>query len=45
MKKGLGFEMVVLERINSNLESAFESRAISADMEINTFNGGHDYLV
>jgi hypothetical protein len=30
-----------LERINSNLESAFESRAVGSDMEINTFDGGH----
>ena len=41
VKERLGFEMVVLEGVDSNLESAFEGRAVGANVEINTFDSGH----
>jgi len=41
VKKRLGFEMVVLEGVDSDLESTFEGRAVGADVEIDTFDGGH----
>ncbi len=41
VEKRLGFEMVVLEGINRDLESAFEGGAVGADMEINRLNSGH----
>jgi len=45
MKQGLGFEMVVLKRVDGDLECAFESRTVGTNMEINGFNSRHDYLV
>lgn len=41
MKERLGFEMVVLEGVDSNLEGAFEGGAVGANVEIDTFDSGH----
>ena len=41
MEVGLGLEVIVGQRVDSDLEIGFEGRAICADVKVDTVDRGH----
>lgn len=41
MEVGLGFEMIIGQRVDSDLEIGFEGGAICADVKVDTVDRGH----